>query len=312
MKKLVECVPNFSEGKDKDKIARIAKTIEQCPVKLLDTSSDANHNRTVVTFAGEPDEVKDAAFAAIKTATQLIDMSTHRGEHPRLGAVDVCPFIPVNSTMEECVRLARDVGSRVGSELGIPVYLYGAAATSEKRKVLADIRKGEYEGLERKLAQEEWKPDYGPAVFNRRSGAIVVGARPILIAFNVNLKTQDITVANRIAGRIRESGRVVRGNRVPGLLKCVQALGVPLREQGLAQVSINLLDYRTTGLYQVFKPVQTEVQALGVHISHSEIIGLVPEAALLEKSHSIEQAIDFLKIKDFAPSEKVLEYRLRT
>jgi len=209
MNKIIECVPNFSEGRDKNILDAIAKEIESTEnVKLLDVDPGAATNRTVFTFAGEPNAVCDAAFKAIRKASELIDMAKHKGEHPRMGATDVCPFIPISSvTIEECVALANRLGKRVGDELGIPVYLYEYAATSPQRKNLADIRKGEYEGLQEKLNDKNWKPDFGEAKFNVKSGATVIGVRDFLIAYNVNLNTTDKKLANEIAFRIREQGR---------------------------------------------------------------------------------------------------------
>ncbi|CAG0940276.1 partial glutamate formiminotransferase / formiminotetrahydrofolate cyclodeaminase, partial [Candidatus Brocadiaceae bacterium] len=208
MNKIIECVPNFSEGRDAQKIAQIVGEIEKVNgVKLLNVESDADYNRTVVTFAGGPDAVKDAAFFAIDMASEVIDMSEHKGVHPRIGATDVCPFVPVtNVAMDECVQIARMLGKEVGEWLGIPVYLYGEAATKPERHVLSDIRKGEYESLPERFKDERWRPDYGPMVFNdtvKRAGATVIGAREILIAYNVNLDTQDIRIANKISGIVR-------------------------------------------------------------------------------------------------------------
>jgi len=328
MGNLIECVPNFSEGRDSKKIAQIVKAIEQRSVKLLEVEPDKDYNRTVVTFAGGAEEVKEAAFEAIKAASELIDMSKHKGQHPRLGATDVCPFIPISARMEDCVRLAKELGKRVGKELGIPVYLYGEAATVEERKELSHIRKGEYEGLKAKLNQEEWKPDYGPAEFNSRTGAVTIGARPFLIAFNVNLNTNDIKLANDIASRVRESGRVVDGERVPGSLKCVKALGVLLKDHGLAQVSMNLTNYKVTGLHKAFDEVRREAEHLGYGVTSSEIVGLVPKEALVEagrywaekrrtvqlsEAELIQEAVAQLglhQLNPFDPEKKVLEYSL--
>ncbi|HHM24399.1 MAG TPA: glutamate formimidoyltransferase, partial [Bacteroidetes bacterium] len=212
MEKIVECVPNFSEGRNKAVIQAIAQEIENTEgVMLLDVDPGAATNRTVITFIGSPEGVKEAAFRAIKKAAELIDMSKHHGEHPRIGATDVCPFVPVSGvTMEDCVQIAREVGKRVGEELGIPVYLYEEAATKPERKNLANIRKGEYEGLPEKLKDPEWKPDFGPAEFNPKTGATVIGAREFLIAYNVNLNTRDRKLAHEIALNLRESGRAKR------------------------------------------------------------------------------------------------------
>ncbi|HHT9145647.1 MAG TPA: glutamate formimidoyltransferase, partial [Candidatus Wunengus sp. YC61] len=214
MNKIIECVPNFSEGRDAHKIVRITGEIKKVKgVTLLNVESDADYNRTVVTFAGKPEAVRDAAFYAIGMAAEIIDMSRHKGAHPRIGATDVCPFVPVsNATMDECVLIARTLGKEVGERLGIPVYLYGEAAIMTERHILPDIRKGEYEGLPEKLKNEKWRPDYGPVEFNenvKRTGATVIGAREFLIAYNVNLDTQDIQIANKISGIVRASGVVL-------------------------------------------------------------------------------------------------------
>jgi glutamate formiminotransferase len=328
MNKLVECVPNFSEGKEKEKIALIARAIEQRKVKLLGIASDQDHNRTVITFVGEPDEVKEAAFEAIKTASHVIDMSKHKGEHPRLGATDVCPFIPIFASMNDCVQLAHELGEKVGSELMIPVYLYGEAAIIEERRLLSTIRKGEYEGLAEKLKQAEWKPDYGPAQFNPKTGVTVIGARAFLIAFNVNLNTNDVNIAKKIAGKIRESGVIIDGKRVHGSLKCVQALGVMLKDIDAAQVTMNLSNYTITGLDKAFEEVKHEAKNLEYEVTGSEIVGLVPKAALVEAGKRwaekdganqsgeevlIQEAVNRLKLgksKQFDINTQVLEYVL--
>lgn len=257
MPRIVECVPNFSEGRDIKTINAIAGAITNVPgVKFISAEPDKDYNRTVVTFIGEPAAAVEAAFAATKKAAELIDMTQHKGEHPRLGATDVVPFVPLQGvTMQDCVRLARQFGQRVGEELNIPIYLYEEAATKPERRNLSTIRKGEYEGLAEKLQDPEWNPDFGPAAFNARSGATVAGARMFLIAYNVNLKTSDTKVANEIALRIRESGRIkkdaegnpvldAKGKKVsiPGSLKSVKAMGVLLEAHNIAQVSINLAE----------------------------------------------------------------------
>src|SRR3989337_470579 len=291
MTKIIECVPNFSEGRDATKIAKIVGEIEKVKdVKLLNVESDADYNRTVVTFAGRPEALKDAAFYAIEMAAEVIDMSRHKGAHPRIGATDVCPFVPVsNVTMEECSQIARTLGKEVGEWLGIPVYLYGEAAILAERQILPDIRKGEYEGLAAQLKDEKWRPDYGPNEFNenvRRTGATVIGAREFLIAYNVNLNTQDIQIVNKISGIVRASG-VIQVNekgekvRVPGLLKCVQAMGVYLKEHNITQVSMNLQNYKVTPPHVVFEEVKRQAGKFGVHVTGSEVVGLVPKVALL-------------------------------
>lgn len=333
MNKIIECVPNFSEGRDAQKIARIVSEIEKVKgVKLLNVESDADYNRTVVTFAGLPEAVKDAAFYAIEMAAEVIDMRNHQGAHPRIGATDVCPFVPVaNVTMEECVQIARALGKEVGEWLGIPVYLYGEAAMIPERHLLSDIRKGEYESLPEKLKDEKWRPDYGPAEFNdtaRRAGATVIGAREFLIAYNVNLDTQDIQVANKISGVVRASGVVKTDERgvkvrIPGLLKFVQAMGVYLKEHNIAQVSMNLQNYKVTPPHVAFEEVKKQANVFGVHVTGSEIVGLVPKEALLaagrfyskepSEERLIAVAIERLglsQLNKFIPEKKVIEYML--
>jgi len=312
--KIVECVPNFSEGCDSMAINAIASSVRCVPgIKLLDVNSDSDYNRTVLTFVGPPNAVQEAAFSSIKTAASLIDMCSHRGEHPCLGAIDVVPFVPVqNMPMDECVALAKGIGERVSGELGIPVYLFGAAATKPERKSLAEIRKGCYAGLGEKIKSGAWKPDFGKAEFNPRSGASVIGARGPLIAFNVDLDTDDKKKAGAIAAAVRESA---------GGLKEVRAIGVLLGEKGIAQVSLNLTDFRTTGLHKAFSEVERVAVENGCSVTASEIIGLVPKEALLDagKFYSpslgtekalIEAAVHGLKLHGFDAEKKVLEYRL--
>ena len=333
MNKIIECVPNFSEGRDAQKIAKIVGEIEKVKdVKLLNVESDADYNRTVVTFAGKPEAVKDAAFYAIEMAAEVIDMSRHKGAHPRIGATDVCPFVPVsNVTMDECVQIARQMGKEVGEWLGIPVYLYGEAAIIPERHVLPDIRKGEYEGLPEKLKDEKWRPDYGPVEFNdnvKRTGATVIGAREFLIAYNVNLHTQDIQIANKISEIVRASG-VVKINekgekvRIPGRLKYVQAMGVYLKEHNITQVSMNLQNYKVTPPHVAFEEVKNQASVFGVRVTGSEVVGLIPKEALLaagrfyaeETSEEalIAAAVEGLglsQLNKFIPAKKVIEYLL--
>ncbi len=333
MNKIIECVPNFSEGRDAQKIAQIVGEIEKVKdVKLLNVESDADYNRTVVTFAGKPEAVKDAAFYAIEMAAEVIDMSRHKGAHPRIGATDVCPFVPVSHvTIDECVQIARTLGKEVGEWLGIPVYLYGEAAIIPERCVLSDIRKGEYEGLPEKLKDEKWQPDYGPKEFNdnvKRTGATVIGAREFLIAYNVNLDTQDIKIANNISGIVRASG-IVKINekgekvRVPGLLKFVQAMGVYLKEHNITQVSMNLQNYKVTPPHVAFEEVQRQAGKFGIRVTGSEVVGLIPKDALLAAGHfytkelsekkliaAAGERLGLSQLNKFIPEKKVIEYML--
>lgn len=296
MNQIVECVPNFSEGRDRAVIDAIGASISRVPgAKLLSVEPDKDYNRTVVTFVGAPDPVVEAAFQATRAAAELIDMTRHRGEHPRMGATDVVPFIPIAGvTTGDCVALANRYGRRVAEELHIPIYLYESAARMPERKNLSAIRKGEYEGLPQKLADPAWKPDYGEPLFNPRSGATVTGARFFLIAYNVNLKTNKTELAQEIALRIRELGRPkldeegkpvlnAKGKKVmiPGSLKAVKAMGVLLERLDIAQVSINLVDYHVTPPHRAFEEVKKEARALGIEATGSEIVGLTPREALL-------------------------------
>jgi len=344
MDRVIECVPNFSEGRDRGTIDAITGAMERAGAKVLDVEMGAAANRTVVTLAGHPEAVLEAAFEGIRVATERIDMTRHRGEHPRLGATDVCPLVPLRGvTLEECAALARTLGERVGRELGIPVFLYEAAATRPERTSLASIRQGEYEGLEARLQDPDWQPDFGPARFLPRTGAVVIGARPVLIAYNVNLNTRDRTLASRIAVRIREAGGIARGSdgerlldpdgqpvRLPGMLRAVRAVGWVIDEYGIAQVSVNLLDHRVTPLHEVYEEVQRQAAALGVRATGSEVVGLLPLEALLQAGrHYLERqgsspeapepdlvhiAIRSLGLHDarpFDPRHKVIEYRLQ-
>lgn len=294
--KLIECVPNFSEGRDKEKIEAIVDEVRRVKgVKLLDYSSDADHNRTVVTFVGEVEGVIEAAFNMTKKASELIDMRSHTGGHPRMGAMDVVPFIPVKDvTMEECVEVAKRVGKRIGEELNIPVYLYEDAATKAERKNLADVRKGQYEGFFEKIKKPEWTPDFGPAEMNEKSGCTAVGARVPLVAFNVNLNTPNIEIADKIAKTVRFIG---------GGLRFVKAMGVKLEDRNITQVSMNLVNYEKTAIYRTFEMVKMEARRYGVEVVGSEIVGLVPMKALVE---SLEY---YLQLENFS-IEQVLEHRI--
>ncbi len=339
MNKIVECVPNFSEGRNIRIINAIGGAINAVPeVKFISAEPDKDYNRTVVTFIGEPNAVVEAAFEATRTAAELIDMSVHKGEHPRLGAADVVPFVPVSGvTMQECVQLAHLFGKRVGEELGLPVFLYEEAATRPERKNLSNIRKGEYEGLEEKLKDPAWVPDFGPVLFNKKCGAVVTGARMFLIAYNVNLKTSDVKIANEIAMRIRESGRVKkdatgnpvldeRGKKIviPGSLKAVKAMGVLLEAHNIAQVSINVVNYLISPPHVAFEAVKKEAASLGVEVTGSEIVGLTPKEALVmagkfylgrdgSEEEMLGRAVEALGLSDLEPFEvkkKVIEFQL--
>jgi len=333
MTKVVECVPNFSEGRDTGKIEQIAAEVEKVAgVKLLDVASDAQHNRTVLTFVGEPESVKKAAYDAIARAARIIDMAGHKGQHPRLGACDVCPFIPIhNVTMADCVALANELGREVGEKLRVPVFLYEEAAKSPQRKSLATIRAGEYEGLEEKLKDSRWKPDYGPAVFNKRSGAIVIGAREFLIAYNVYLGHADKEMAGKIASIIRESGHMATADngrriRIPGIFRSVKAVGILLEEPGVAQVSMNLTNYKVAPMHFVFEKIKELAELAGASVLHSEIVGLIPKEAMLDAGRFYRQAARSEKklieaaarnlgldsLRGFNPRQKIIEYVIGT
>ena len=277
MAKLVECVPNFSEGRRPEVIEAIADEVRKVEgVKLLDVKPDASHNRVVVTFVGEPQAVKLAAFNACKKAAELIDMEQQQGEHPRIGATDVIPFIPVKEiSMEECVALADELARDIAEKLAIPVYLYEEAAKIPTRRALPDIRKGQYEGLKTEISKPERKPDYGPARMHPNAGATVVGARQFLIAYNINLDTADVNIAKKIANCIREA---------KGGFKYVRAMGISVDVHGreVAQVTINMVNYQGTPLFRVFETVKNEAARYGVNVIGSEIIGMTPMQAMLD------------------------------
>ena len=341
--KIVECVPNFSEGRDKDKIRAITREIESVPgLKLLDVDPGETTNRTVVTFIGAPEAVQEAAFRAIRKAAEVIDMRGHHGAHGRIGATDVCPFIPVSGlTMADCVALAQGLGRRVAAELGIPVYFYEEAALKPERRNLAAIRQGEYEGLADKLKDPDWAPDCGEPVFNAKSGATVIGAREFLIAYNINLNTRDRKLANEIALNIRESGRALRdkdGNilrdesgqplKQPGRFQNVKAVGWYIEDYGTAQISINFTNYRKTPVHEVFDVVCEEAWRMGLRVTGSELVGLIPKDALLAsgryylekqgksagvpEEELIRTAVRSLGLADvapFDPKKKIIEYQ---
>ncbi len=346
-KKIIECVPNFSEGRDMEKIKQITAEIEAVEeVKLLDVDPGRATNRTVVTLAGEPEAVIEAAFRAVKKAAEVIDMRTHHGEHPRMGATDVCPLVPVaNISMEETVEYARTLAKRIGEELQIPVYCYEYAAFTDERRNLAVIRAGEYEGLKEKLADPHWKPDFGPATFNPKTGATVVGARDFLVAYNINLNTTSTRRANAVAFDVRERGRAKRegdpitgkivrdkkGNPVmiPGSLKSVKAIGWYIEEYGIAQISMNLTNLSVTPVHVAFDEVCRRAEARGLRVTGSELVGLIPLKAMLDAgryflkkqrrslgvpdSELIRIAVLSLGLNDlyeFKPEEKIIEYVL--
>lgn len=296
MARLIQCVPNFSEGRNKEVIEAIVEEVRKVKgVKLLDYSSDEDHNRTVVTFVGDLENIKEAAFNLAKKASELIDMTMHKGGHPRMGATDVMPFIPVSDVnMAECVDIAKEVGRRIGSELDIPVYLYEDAASADYRRNLADVRKGQYEGFFEKIKQPEWKPDFGPSEMNAKSGATAVGARVPLVAFNVNLGTSNVEIADKIAKTVRYLG---------GGLRFVKAMGVKLEERNIVQVSMNLVNYEKTAIYRAHEMVKMEAQRYGVPVVGTEVIGLLPMKAL------IDCAEYYLQIEDFS-MEQILEKRI--
>lgn len=349
MKKIIECVPNFSEGRNTDIIDAICEQIKSVTdVKLLNVDPGKATNRTVVTFAGEPENVIEAAFLAIKKASELIDMSKHYGEHPRMGATDVCPLIPVSGiTMEETVQYSLQLAERVAKELNIPVYLYEESQVNKQRSNLSIIRSGEYEGFFKKISLPEWKPDFGPSIFPVKSGATVIGARDFLIAYNVNLNSKSVRIANRIAFDVREAGRVKRiGNpysgplelddkgepiRIPGTLKHVKAIGWYIEEYKVAQISMNLTNFRETPVHVVFDEVCKSAQERGVRVTGSELVGLLPLQALLDAGkyflkkqgrslgvsekeliHIAVKSLGLDELGPFKPEERIIEYLLQS
>lgn len=348
MRQLIECVPNFSEGRDMGIIRQITDVIVKVDgVNLLDVDPGKATNRTVVTFVGGPEEVMEAAFHAVSMAARLIDMSRHHGEHPRFGAADVCPMVPVSGiSMDEVAVYARKLAERIGTELHIPVYCYEYAAFRKERKNLADVRAGEYEGLPQKLKDPAWKPDFGPAEFVKRTGAIAVGARDFLVAYNINLNTTSSRRANAIAYDVREKGRIMRkgnpltgeivrdknGNPVmiPGSLRAVKAIGWYIEEYGVAQISMNLTSLETTPIHIAFDEVCEKAAERGIRVTGSELVGLVPLKAMLDAGRYflkkqqrsvgvsdkelIKIAVKSLGLDDlykFKPEEKIIEYRIR-
>jgi glutamate formiminotransferase / formiminotetrahydrofolate cyclodeaminase len=349
MPKLIECVPNFSEGRDLNVIKQITAAIEAVDgVSLLDVDPGASTNRTVVTFVGSPDAVVEGAFRGIQKAAELIDMRRQKGAHPRMGATDVCPFIPVNDvSWEEAIECARSLGNRVAEELKIPVYLYEKAASDPARSNLSVIRAGEYEGFFEKIKQTAWKPDFGPAEFNQRSGATVIGARDFLVAYNVNLNTRSVRRANSVAFDVRENGRIKTEDgtptgkkvldekgepiRVPGMLRHVKAIGWYVEEYGIAQVSMNLTNISETPLHAAFDACSEAAAQRGMRATGSEVVGMLPKKCLIEagkyflrkqkwsegaaEEELIELAIRSMglsELKPFDPREKVIEYKIES
>lgn len=347
-KQLIECVPNFSEGNDLQIIKQITDVIESVEgVMLLDVDPGKATNRTVVTFVGEPNAVIETAYLAIKKASEIIDMRKHKGEHPRMGATDVCPLIPVSGiSMEETAEYAVKLANRVGSDLQIPVYLYEYAQPNKDRNNLSIIRGGEYEGFFDKIKLPEWKPDFGPAVMNERAGATVIGARDFLIAYNINLNTKSVRLANSVAFDVREAGRVKReghpvtgkvvkdadGNdvRIPGTLKACKAIGWYIEEYGIAQISMNLTNYKITSVHKAFDEVCKSAESRGLRVTGSELVGLIPLEAMLEagryflqkqkrslgvsEAELIDIAIKSLGLNEltpFDPQQKIIEYKLK-
>ena len=296
MNRIMECVPNFSEGRDLQKIDKIVAPFRaRAGVKLLDYSNDEDHNRLVVTVVGEPEPLRDAVLEAIGVAVELIDLNHHQGQHPRMGAVDVVPFIPIRGvTMDDAITLSREVGEEAARRYGLPVFLYEKSATAPHRETLAAIRKGEFEGMAEKIHQPEWKPDFGPAERHPTAGTVAIGARMPLVAYNINLSTPSLEIAHDIAKKIRFIG---------GGLRYCKAMGVELKDRGITQVSINMTDYTRTALYRAFELVRIEARRYGVSIVGSEIIGLVPMEAL------IDTASYYLGLENFS-LRQVLEARI--
>jgi glutamate formiminotransferase len=295
-RKILEAVPNFSEGRDEDKIEAVASVFRRTAgVKLLDCQSDPNHNRTVVTVVGEPEALKIAAVEAIGTAIEVIDMTHHKGQHPRMGATDVMPFIPIRGmSVEEAVAISREVARTAAERFELPIFLYEASATRPERRDLANVRKGQFEGMAEKLSRPEWQPDFGPARVHPTAGVTAVGARMPLVAFNVNLDTADLAVADDIARKVRH---------ISGGLRYCKALGIELKDRGIVQVSMNLTDYTRTALYRVVELIRIEARRYGVNVVGSEVVGLVPMAAL------IDSAAYYMGLENFS-IDQVLEAQI--
>ncbi|MGP6382629.1 glutamate formimidoyltransferase [Streptococcus dysgalactiae subsp. equisimilis] len=297
MAKIVECIPNFSEGQNQAVIDGLVATAKSIPgVTLLDYSSDASHNRSVFTLVGDDQSIQEAAFQLVKYASENIDMTKHHGEHPRMGATDVCPFVPIKDiTTQECVEISKQVAERINRELGIPIFLYEDSATRPERQNLAKIRKGQFEGMPEKLLEEDWAPDYGDSKIHPTAGVTAVGARMPLVAFNVNLDTDNIDIANKIAKIIRGSG---------GGYKYCKAIGVMLEDRHIAQVSMNMVNFEKCSLYRTFETIKFEARRYGVNVIGSEVIGLAPAKAL------VDVAEYYLQVEDFDYNKQVLENHL--
>ena len=297
MPRLVECIPNFSEGRNREVLGALEKAAQGVKgVTLLDVHSDESHNRSVFTLLGSPEGIEEAAFRLARTATENIDMRTHRGEHPRMGATDVIPFVPLTgTTLDECIRISRSVAKRVWEVLGVPVILYEGSATAPHRRNLADVRRGQFEGMSEKLLEEKWAPDFGDRKIHPTAGITAIGARMPLVAFNVNLETGNIGIAKNIAKAIRGSS---------GGYRDCKALGIMLGGRGIAQVSMNIVDYEGTPLYRVFEAIRFEAARYGVGIIGAELVGLTPAKALLDT------AAYYLKMENYDPFRQVLEYHL--
>ncbi|PCI27688.1 MAG: glutamate formimidoyltransferase [SAR324 cluster bacterium] len=327
MSQWIECVPNFSEGCDEQVLNEIARVIRAIPeVYLLEVDPGAGAHRTVFTFAGKKNAMAEAAFQAIRVASEKIDMTQHRGVHPRIGAIDVCPFIPLEgSTIDDCIELACQVGHRIGTELGLPGYFYGAAASRLERKNLTSCRSGQYEGISQKLKNPDWLPDFGPAVFHAKSGMTIVGAREFLIAYNLNLNTDSVSIAKKIAAKVRSQGKLPSANRLPAL----KAIGWDIPEYGIAQVSTNVISFPQNSLFDVWLAVSKEAEKLGVQVTGSELVGLVPLKALLDAGQSfakqqeqeaVETEFELIalattslglgELRPFDPQKKILDYVL--
>ncbi|MEA3361134.1 MAG: glutamate formimidoyltransferase [Thermodesulfobacteriota bacterium] len=296
MKKIIECVPNFSEGRDPGRIDKIVESFRgKKDIKLLDYQHDEDHNRMVVTVIGEPDALKDAIISAVGAAIDVIDLRKHEGQHPRMGAVDVVPFIPIkNVTMDEAIEFSREVAENVSKKYNLPVFLFEKSAIRPERQNLADIRKGQFEGMDEKLRLPEWRPDFGPSKVHPTAGATAIGARMPLIAFNVNLDTNNLEIADSIAKKVRHIG---------GGLRYCKAMGVNLKDQGIVQVSMNMTDFTKTSLYMAFELIRIEARRFGASIVGSEIIGMVPLEAL------VDTAVYYLGMENFSMNQ-VLEYRI--